>query len=109
MNISSMKRLLRQILIIFGYDGLLLIQKIEKSLIGISISKERNMFVAEGFLSNLVEKYGQHSVSTHGERKWYPQACKFLNLNLHIHSPYDKSIIERTVQFIKDRTECFDD
>ncbi len=109
MNISSVKRLLRQILIIFGYDGLLLIRKIEKSLIGISISKERDMFVSEGFLSNLVEKYGKHPVSTDSERTWYPQACKFLNINLHIHSPNDKSIIERTVQFIKDRTECFDD
>ena len=60
MYISSTKRLSRQGLNIFGFDGLLLSQKIEKSLIGISISKERNMFVAEGFLSNLVEKYGQY-------------------------------------------------
>ena len=37
------------------------------------------------------------------------QACKFLKLNHHIHSSYEKSIIERTIQNIKDRTENFDD
>ncbi len=44
--------------------------------------------------------------------KWYPQACRFLKLNHHIHSfvyQDEKSIIERTMQYIKDRTECFDD
>jgi len=25
------------------------------------------------------------------------------------HSPLEKSLIERTIQYIKDRTECFDD
>ena len=40
---------------------------------------------------------------------WYPQACRFLRLHHHIHSPYEKSIIERTVQSIKDRTEYFND
>ena len=38
----------------------------------------------------------------------YPQACKFLKLDHHFHSPYRKSIIERTIQFVKDRTESFD-
>jgi putative transposase len=27
----------------------------------------------------------------------------------HIHSSFEKSLIERTMQYIKDRTECFDD
>ena len=27
----------------------------------------------------------------------------------HIHSSYERSIIEKTIQYIKDRTECFDD
>jgi putative transposase len=66
------------------------------------------MFVAEPFLSDVVDEPGQHPVSTDGGT-WYPQACKFLNLNYHIHSPFEKSIIERTMQYIKDRTECFDD
>jgi len=80
------------------------------------------MFVgAERFLSNLVKRYGEHPVSTDGGGgTWYPpQACRFLKLpQHHIHSPFEKSIIERTMQYIKDRTmqyikdrtkDCFDD
>ena len=33
----------------------------------------------------------------------------FLNIEHHIHSLYERSIIERTIQYIKDRTESFDD
>jgi putative transposase len=66
------------------------------------------MFVAVRFLYRLSENHGEHPVSTDGGT-WYPQACKFLKLKHHIHSPYEKSIIERTMQYIKDRTESFDD
>jgi len=68
------------------------------------------MFVAERFLLTIVKDYEKLPVSTDGET-WYPQACRFLNLEPHTHSSYEKSIIiERTMQFIKDRTtECFDD
>ena len=71
-------------------------------------SKERNMLIAERFLSNIVIDYGIHPVSADGDT-WYPMACRFLGLEHHIHSPYEKSLIERTMQYIKDRTECFDD
>ena len=72
------------------------------------------MFVAELFLSMAVQKYGMHSVSTEDGGTWYPhQACKFLKLVHHLHSfvyKNEKSIIERTMQYIKDRTaEGFDD
>ncbi len=67
------------------------------------------MFVAEYFLSDIVDKHGQYPVSTSDGGNRYPQACHFLKLNHHIHSSYEKSIIERTIQYIKDRTECFDD
>jgi putative transposase len=46
------------------------------------------------------------------EALWYPQACQacqFLKLEHHLHSPFEKSTIERTIQYIKDRTENFDD
>ncbi len=84
------------------------IEPANKEILSISISKERNMFVAERFLYRLSEKHGEHPVSTDGGT-WYPQACQFLKLKHHIHSPYEKSIIERTMQYIKDRTESFDD
>ena len=66
------------------------------------------------YLINLSEGYGKHHpVSTDGGGIWYPpQACKFLKLDHHhiINSSYEKSIIERAIQYIKDRTtECFDD
>ncbi len=37
-----------------------------KEILGMSISKERNMFVAERFLLDVVAKYGKHQVSTDG-------------------------------------------
>ncbi len=66
------------------------------------------MFVAERILSQVIYKYGLHSVSSDGGT-WYPQACKFLKLVHHLHSSYEKSLIERTMQYIKDRVEKFDD
>ncbi len=84
------------------------IESKDREILSISISKERNMFVAERFLSSIVNEYGAHPISTDGGT-WYPQACKFLKLNHHIHSFLEKSIIERTMQYIKDRTETFDD
>jgi putative transposase len=84
------------------------IEPIDKIILGIRISFERTMLVAERFLQELVRKYRKHPVSTDGGA-WYPQACKFLKLDHHFHSPYGKSIIERTIQFVKDRTESFDD
>ena len=83
------------------------IEPIDKIILGIRISFERTMLVAERFLQELVRKYGKHPVSTDGGT-WYPQACKFLNMNHHLHSSYEKSMIERTIQYIKDRTESFD-
>ena len=73
-----------------------------------TISKERNMFVAERFLSSIIRDYGKHVVSTDGGT-WYPQACEFLKMEHHIHSSMEKSLIERKMQYIKDRTEGFDD
>jgi putative transposase len=66
------------------------------------------MFVVERFLSDVVEECGEHPVSTDG-RTWYSKACKFLKLKHHLHSSYENSIIERTMQYIEDRTEGFDD
>jgi putative transposase len=80
----------------------------DKEILSINISKERNMFVAEHFLSSLLKEFGSHPISTDGGT-WYPQACDFLKVPHHIHSFFEKSIIERTMQYIKDRTEGFDD
>ena len=67
------------------------------------------MFVAaEHFLQNLINKYGKHQISTDGGT-WYSYVCKFLKIGHHLHSSFEKSIIERAIQYIKDRTENLDD
>jgi transposase-like protein len=58
------------------------------------ITQERNMLIAERFLSGAVRDYGKHPVSTDGGT-WYPMACQFLGLDHHVHSPLEKSLIER--------------
>ena len=45
-----------------------------KEIIGIRISKERNMFVAESFVFTIVKEHGEHSNSTDGGGTWYPQS-----------------------------------
>ena len=66
------------------------------------------MIIAEQFITSLVSKYGKHTVYTDGDT-WYPEACKMLRLNHYLHSPSEKSIIERIMQYFKDRIEPFDD
>jgi len=115
-KISSKKRMISEYiidetLIKIGSDCIWLWVAMEpknKQILALTISMERNMLIAERFISGLVRIRGKHPVSTDGGT-WYPQACRFLNLDHHIHSPYEKSIIERTMQYIKDRTEGFDD
>ena len=38
------------------------IEPLHSSVLGIYISKERNMFVAENFIGSLVDRYGKHTV-----------------------------------------------
>ena len=44
--------------------------------LGIRISFERTMLVAERFIQKFATEYGKHHVRTDGGT-WYPQACKF--------------------------------
>jgi putative transposase len=46
------------------------IEPAEKTILGIRISIERNMLVAEQFIKSLIRKYGKHPVSTVGGT-WY--------------------------------------
>ena len=89
-------------------SGLVAIEPENRNILTLSISKERNILIAERFISDLAKVHGKHPVSTDGGT-WYPQACRFLKLKHHIHSSFEKSLIERTMQYIKDRTESFDD
>ncbi len=76
----------------FGYEP------VHRTILGIHISNERNMFVAENFIGYLVDKYGKHTVYTYGGR-WYSQACTFFHLKHRLHSHLEKCLIERIMQY----------
>ena len=80
-----------------------------REILRIDVSVERTMLVVvERFIASLTNRHGKLPVSIDGDTG-YPQACRFLNVGHHLHSPFEKSIIERTMQYLKDRTESFDD
>jgi putative transposase len=56
------------------------------------------MLIAEKLLSVVERIHGKYPQSTDGGT-WYPQACRFLGLEHHIHSSLEKSIIERIMQY----------
>ena len=62
-------------------------------ILALNISKERNMLIAERFISSLVQIQGKHAGSTDGGTG-YPQECRLLNVDQHIHSSLEKSLIE---------------
>ena len=84
------------------------IEPIHKQILGVYISRHRNMIVAEAFLRSLVRIYGKHTVYSDGGT-WYPEACISLGLKHRLHSSYEKCMVERTIEYLKDRTEIFDD
>ena len=84
------------------------IEPIHSSVLGIYISDERNMLIAEKFIRSLVSNYGKHTVYTDGGT-WYHEACSIIGLKHHLHSSIKKSLMERVNQYLKDRIESFDD
>ena len=84
------------------------IEPIHRQVLGVYVSRHRNMLVAESFLRSLIKIYGKHIVYSDGG-SWYPEACSYLGLKHLLHSPLEKSIIERSIEYFKDRTENFDD
>jgi putative transposase len=106
MNLSLMKPKSKQVCNTFGYG--FAIETKHRQIHHIDISFERIILVAERFIVSLINTYDKYPVST-DDGTWYPQACKFLKLKHFLHSPFEKSNIERVVQYIKDRTEGFDD
>ena len=84
------------------------IEPIDKSVLEIYISEERNMLVAEKFIRSLVDKYGKHTGYTDG-CTWYPEACNVLRLKHYLHSSFEKSLMEMVNQYFKVRTKGFDD
>ena len=71
-----MKQLFRLVTSISGY-GFVLNQY--SSVLGIYLSEERNMLVAEKLIRSLVSQYGKHTVYTDGGT-WYDEACNVIGL-----------------------------
>jgi putative transposase len=84
------------------------IEPIRNTVLGVYLSRHRNMLVAESFINSLIKTYGKHTVYSDGG-SWYPEACTSLGIQHRLHTPFEKSLIERAVQYFKDRSECFDD
>ena len=84
------------------------VEPVHRYILGVYLSRHQNILVAQMFLKGLVEKYGKHVVYSDGGT-WYPEACRALGLEHRLHSPYEKSLVERANQYLKDRIEEFDD
>ncbi len=65
------------------------------------------MIVAEKFIRSLVSKYGKHAVYTDNGGTWYDEGCHVLRLKYYLHSPFQKSMMERVNKYFKDRIESF--
>ena len=61
----------------------------DREILALIISKGRNTFVAERFIAGLAKTHGKYAASA-DKGTWYPQACRFLNMEHHIHSPMGK-------------------
>jgi hypothetical protein len=61
--------------------------------------------VSEVISQKLSETYAVYS----NGGTWHPEACYSLGLEHILHRSFEKSPIERAIQYFKDRTECFDD
>jgi putative transposase len=74
----------------------------------IHLSREKTIFVCYRFPKQLRTKYERKPISTDGAL-WYSDACKWLRLKHIVYKIEMKNLMERFIQQVKDRTECFDD
>jgi putative transposase len=72
------------------------------------LSRERTIFVCYQFFKQLRNRYGRKPIFTDGAH-WYNDACRWLRLEHHVYGTKLKNLMERFIQHVKDRTECFDD
>ena len=72
------------------------------------LSRERTIFVCYQFFKQLRTRFGRKPILTDGAH-WYNDACRWLRLEHHVYATELKNLMERFIQQIKDRTECFDD
>jgi putative transposase len=72
------------------------------------LSRERTILVCYRFFRQLRDRYGRKPIFTDAAA-WYNEACRWLRLEHHVYGTAWKNLMERFIQHVKDRTECFDD
>ena len=61
------------------------------------------MIVAEKFIRSLVSIYGKNAVYTVNGGTWYDKACNVIELKHYLHSPFQKSLMEKKSQSVFER------
>jgi putative transposase len=84
------------------------VEPYRRKILGVYVSRHRNILVAELILSKLKAKYGVKPVYSDGA-VWYPDACHSLRLRHEVYGEEMKAYVERIIQTFKDRIESFDD
>ncbi len=110
------KRLVKEIFVdetllrIDGYDYWLWVayERNLNACLLMHLSRERTIFVCYQFFKQLRNRYGRKPIFTDGAQ-WYNNACRWLRLRHTVYDTKLKNIMERFIQQIKDRRECFDD
>jgi transposase-like protein len=72
------------------------------------MSRLSNMLVAEIFLISLIKLYGKHVVYSDDAGPWYHEAYNSVGIKYKLHISFEKCIIERAMEYVKNRTEDFD-
>ena len=65
-------------------------EPIHRQILGVYISRHRNMLDTESFLRTLIKIYGKHTVYSDDGSCWYSEACSYLDLKDLPHSPYER-------------------
>jgi len=78
-----------------------------RKFLGFHLSRHRNILVAYRFLMVLRRKYGAKPLYTDGA-SWYPLAARWARLQHTVYDEELKNIMERFIETVKDRLECFD-
>lgn len=79
-----------------------------KAILGFHLSSSGNSVDAYRFIMKLVKKYGRKPIYTDGAM-WYTGACKWAGVEHIVFDFNEKGLIERINEYVKDRTEAFDD
>jgi putative transposase len=71
-----------------------------------NIYKDRTVLTCYNSMKELRRLYGsKYTIYTDGAH-YYNQVCRWLRIRHHVYDQEDKNVMERSIQYIKDRTEC---